>query len=113
MNTKITTKGMHLTNEELIKVAKKVGKLSKYCKRVKDDSSIIDVNAEKRGTKKEQDNIKVTISVTLPKTDVLIADSRKDNAIEATDRAIAKLVTQVKKYKEKHSGKEMARKGRK
>ena len=82
-------------------LAKKVGRLSRYCKRIMDESSLITVETISRDTKKQRDSVKVTISIKLPKK-VLRAESRKASALEAIDRCVEKLETQVKKYKVTH-----------
>lgn len=94
-------KDFHYTDDELLLAARKLSKLATYCKRLKNEDSSIRVEVEKRDTKKERDEIKVTIIATLPgKT--LVADSRKSTFTEAFDRCAEKLSTQVIKYKETH-----------
>ncbi len=99
MNIQHFEKGFHYTPRELVIVARKLGKIATYCKRVKDASSSIRVDAERRGTKKQNDQIKVMITVELPKK-VLRAESRRLDVVEAIDRCIEKLEPQVKRYKE-------------
>lgn len=94
-------KGLKYSDKELLLFARKIGKLALRCKYVKDEGSLIRVDAERRDTKKERDSIMMTVQVTLPKK-VLRAESRKDTAIEALDRCIEKLESQVEKYKEMH-----------
>ena len=92
-------KGFDYSDRQLLKIARKIGKLATYCKRVKDESSLIRVDAEARDTEKGSDRIKVSIMVELPgKT--LRAESRKIDPVEAIDRCIEKLKPQIKKYKE-------------
>ena len=93
-------KGLHYTDRELLIVAKKLGKLASYCSTLKDEGSWIRVEAERRPTKKASDEMKVMITVHLPKK-MLRAESRKDNVIEALDRCTEKLEIQIHKYKEK------------
>jgi ribosome-associated translation inhibitor RaiA len=69
---------------------------------VKDESSVIRVEAESRETKKERDQVKVMVTVNLPH-DQLRAESRRPKALDALDRCIEKLKPQVDKYKELHS----------
>lgn len=109
MNIEHFEKNFHYSDKELLHVARKLGKLATYCKRLKNEDSAIRVEVENRATKKERDQIKVTIVVELPgKT--LTADSRKDNVTEAIDRVVEKLEPQVKKYKDLHTGMGMAKK---
>ena len=97
-------KHYHYNDRDLLTVAKKVGKLATYCKRVKDESSMIRVDTEARKTQKATDSIKMTITVELPgKT--LRAESRKKTVLECVDRCMEKLEPQVKKYKEKEVSK--------
>ena len=95
-------KGLRYSDKELVTFARKIGKLAAYCERVKDEGSLIRVDAERRDTKKERDSILMTIQVNLPKK-VLRAESRKESAVEALDRCIEKLKSQIDKYKEMHS----------
>ena len=94
-------KGLTYSDQDLVMFAKKIGKLATYCKRVKDESSVIKVEAERRPTKKEGDSIKMIIQVNLPKK-VLRAESRHDTALTALERCIDKLEPQIIKYKEMH-----------
>lgn len=100
MNIVHFEKSFTYTDREMIHVAKKLGKLATYCKRLKDEASQIKIEAEKRATKKANDEMKVSIIIELPGK-VLKADSRKATVIEAVDRCCEKLEPQVKKYKEK------------
>lgn len=101
MNIQHFEKGFHYNNKELLTVAKKLGKLATYCQKVKDEGSYIRIEAEHRKTEKKRDAIKVAITIKLPKK-VLRAESRKPDVIEAVDRCMEKLKTQLKKYKELH-----------
>ncbi len=96
-------KGVRYNDKDLLLLAKKIGKLATYCKTLKDDGSRIRVEAERRDTKKDRDQVKVMITVSLPKK-VLRADSRKPNALMAVDSCTEKLESQIKKYKEMHTG---------
>lgn len=88
--------------DEQLHIARKLGKLATYCKRLKDDSSTIRVEAEGRKTKKERDQIKVSITLELPQK-TLRAESRRPDVVEAVDRAVEKLQPQLEKYKEMHT----------
>lgn len=93
-------KNYHYDDRDLLTIARKVGKLATYCKKVKDESSIIRVDTEARKTQKANDAIKMTVTVELPgKT--LRAESRKGTVLECIDRCMGKLEPQVKKYKDK------------
>jgi ribosomal subunit interface protein len=92
------------TDRELLVLARKLGKLATYCRRLKDEASVIRVNTERRNTKKERDQIKVTITVELPGKS-LYAESRRPDVIEAVDRCAEKLEPQLKKYKDKNDTK--------
>ena len=108
MNIQHFEKGLHYTDTELLVVAKKLGKMATYCRRLKDEASVIRVEAEKRNTKKAQDEVKVMITVELPKK-LMRSESRKDNIMEAFDRAVEKLEPQLLKYKEMRTRKQRAR----
>ena len=100
MNVQHFEKGVQYTTDDLLLLARKVGKLATYCKSLKDPSSNIRIEAESRETKKERDQVKVMMTVDLPgKT--LRAESRRPNALDAVDRCIEKLEPQIKRYKEK------------
>ena len=102
MNIQHFEKGFHYSDKELIKIAKKIGKLATYCKKIKDDGSFIRIDAEHRETEKKEDAMKVAMTIKLPNK-VLRAESRKTDSMEAVDRCVAKLKSQVLKYKETHS----------
>lgn len=108
MNIQHFEKGLHYSDKELLVVAKKLGKMATYCRRLKDEASMIRVEAEKRETKKAQDGVKVMITVELPKK-MMRSESRKENIMEAFDRAIEKLEPQLIKYKEMRTRKQRAR----
>jgi ribosomal subunit interface protein len=101
MNILHYEKNFQYTDETLLLLARKIGKLATYCKRLKDESSFIRVDAEYRNTKKERDQIKVTITVELPNK-ILRAESRRPDVVEAVDRCTEKLEPQLEKYKEVH-----------
>jgi ribosomal subunit interface protein len=109
MNIQHVERNFHYVGRELPTVARKIGKLATYCRSVKDSSSAIRVEVERRRTTKERDQIKVAVTVDLPGKN-LRAESRRDDVIEALDRCIEKLEPQVKRYKEKWLGKAKARK---
>lgn len=100
-------KGVRYNDEELILLAKKIGKLATYCRFLKDEGSSIRVEAEKRDTKKDRDQVKVMVTVHLPKK-MLRVESRKYMPLEALDSCIEKLEPQITKYKEMHSGRAKA-----
>lgn len=112
MNIEHFEKGVRYTDKELLMLAKKLGKMATYCSRVKDESSVIRVEAERRETKKEMDEVKVMITVELPKK-MLRAESRKRTVVEAVDRCVEKLEPQLMRYKEQHMGKGRIREARK
>lgn len=95
-------KGVKYDDKELLLLARKVGKLATYCRRLKDEGSSIRIEAEARDTKKSRDNVKVMVTVKLPKK-VLRAESRKYTALEALDSCVEKLESQIKRYKEEHT----------
>ncbi len=97
-------KGIRYSDQDLILLAKKIGKLATYCKRLKDEGSSIRVEAEREDTKKANDRVNVQITVHLPQK-VLRAESLKTDALTGVDRCIDKLEPQIKKYKEMHTGK--------
>lgn len=101
MNIQHFEKGFQYTDRDLLWMARKIGKLATYCRRVKDEGSSIRVDAELRRTQKQKDTIKIVITVDLPKK-TLRAESRKSTVQEAVDRCIEKLEPQLKKYKELH-----------
>lgn len=104
-------KGLTYTDKELLVVARKIGKMATHCSRLKDASSVIRVEAERRDTKKEKDAVKVMITIDLPKKQFR-AESRKAAVIEAFDRAVEKIEPQLIRYKEMHSQKGRVRKAR-
>jgi ribosomal subunit interface protein len=101
-------KGVRYTDKELLQVAKKIGKMATYCSRLKDEASVIRIEAEHLPTKKKADEVHVMVTVELPGK-VLYADSRKKQVLEAFDRAVEKLEPQLLRYKELHTGKQHAR----
>lgn len=109
MNVQHFEKGLYYSDAELPILAKKIGRLARYCQRLKDEASLIRVETEYRNTEKAQDRIKVMITVQLPKQ-VLRAESRRARPLDAVDRCVEKLEPQIKKYKELNTGKGRARK---
>lgn len=108
MHIKHLEKGFHYTDQEMLIIARKIGRLATYCTRLKDESSIIRIDAERRPTEKKSDEIKVSITLELPRK-FLRAESRKSDVVEAVDRCIEKLEPQVKKYKDMTIGKRKKR----
>lgn len=104
MNVQHFEKGLHYSDRDLLILAKKIGKLATWCRRIKDEASIIRVEAERRPTKKDRDQVKVTVTVDLPRKQ-LRAESRRRNPLDAIDRCIEKLKPQVDRYKELHTRK--------
>ena len=100
MNVQHFEKNFRYTTREFLVTARKIGKLATYCKRVKDEASSIRIDAERRNTKKDRDQIKVSVTLDLPGK-ILRAESRRPDVVEAVDRCIEKLEPQVKKYKER------------
>ena len=94
-------KGIRYDDRELLLLVKKIGRLATYCRRLKDEGSSIRVEAERRDTKKDRDQVKVMITIHLPKK-MLRAESRKPLVLDALDSCIEKLEPQIKKYKEMH-----------
>ncbi|HVW66285.1 MAG TPA: ribosome-associated translation inhibitor RaiA [Candidatus Peribacteraceae bacterium] len=111
MNIEHFEKGLTYNDRELLFVARKLGKLATHCSRLKDESSVIRVEAERRETKKTRDETKVMITVELPQK-MMRAESRKATFLEAFDRAVEKLEPQLVKYKELRSSKGRQRKAR-
>lgn len=105
-------KGVRYSDQQLILLARKIGKLATYCRRLKDEGSSIRVEAERGDTKKDVDQISVQVTVHLPKT-ILRAESLKTDAMTALDRCIEKLKPQILRYKEMHTGKGKVRAARK
>ncbi|MDD4319672.1 MAG: HPF/RaiA family ribosome-associated protein [Candidatus Peribacteraceae bacterium] len=103
MNVQHFEKGLQYSDRDLLLLARKIGRLATYCKRLKDEASSIRVEAERRPTKKETDSVKVMITVDLPRKR-LRAESRRDSALDAIDRCIEKLEPQIKRYKELGTG---------
>ena len=56
-------KGVRYNDQELILLAKKIGKLATYCRFLKDEGSSIRVEASKRDTKKDRDQVKVMVTI--------------------------------------------------
>lgn len=104
-------KGLRYSDKELLVLARKIGKMATYCKTLKDEASVIRVEASRTPTKKKQDEVVVTITVELPRAR-LQATSRKQAAIEAVDRAVEKIEPQLLRYKEKHTGRDQAHRAR-
>lgn len=104
MNVQHFEKGFHYTDRQMLTIVRKIGKLATFCRSVKDEGSYIRLEAERRDTKKDRDQVKVTVTVQLPKK-ILIAESRRSDVIEAVDRCTEKLEPQLKKYKDLHSHK--------
>jgi ribosomal subunit interface protein len=100
-------KGLRYSDKELLVLARKIGKMATYCKTLKDEASVIRVEAARSPTKKKQDEVVVTITVELPRAR-LQATSRKHAALEAVDRAVEKIEPQLLRYKEKHTGRDRA-----
>ncbi len=103
MNILHLEKGFVYSDRQLLQIARKVGKMATYCKRIKDESSSIRIDADARSTKKGRDKMKVSMTVELPGK-VLRAESRRPDPVEAVDRCIEKLEPQIKKYKELRTG---------
>ncbi len=94
-------KGVRYNDAELILLARKIGRLATYCRRLKDAGSSIRVESERSDSKKDADRVSVQVTIHLPKK-VLRAESLKVNALLALDRCIEKLEPQIKRYKETH-----------
>lgn len=103
MHVEHLEQGVRYNDAELILLAKKIGKLATFCRFLKNEGSKIRVEAERRDTKKERDQVKVAITIDLPHT-VLRAESRKYTALEAVDSCTEKLKPQIDRYKEMHTG---------
>jgi ribosomal subunit interface protein len=95
-------KGYIYTASELLMLARKIGRLSRYCRRMCDEGSSIKVETISRDTKKQRDSVKVMVTIHLPKK-ILRAESRKPRALDAIDRCCEKLEAQIKKYKAMHT----------
>ncbi len=102
MNITHLEKGFSYTDRELKLIARKIGKLATYCKRVKDESSSIRIESEMRKTEKTRDRMKIAITVDLPEK-ILRSESRRPDPVEAVDRCVEKLEPQIKRYKEKRT----------
>ncbi len=109
MNIQHFEKGLHYSDRDLVLLAKKIGRLATYCDTLKDEASSIRVEAERRPTKKDRDQVKVMITVDLPKKRFRV-ESRRKSPIDAIDRCIEKLEPQIKKYKELRTGRGKAAK---
>ena len=111
MHIKHLEKGFHYTDKEMLSIATKIGKMATYCARIKDESSLIRIDAERRKTEKKRDEMKVSLTLDLPQK-ILRAESRRPDVLEAVDRCIEKLQPQLAKYKDKHmmKGKKIRRK---
>lgn len=104
-------KGIRYTDKELLTLARKIGKMATYCSRLKDEASVIRIEAERMPTKKTRDEVFVTITVELPKKK-LRAESRKGTVVEALDRCTEKMEPQLLKYKDAWTAKGRVRKSR-
>lgn len=100
-------KGLRYSDRELLTLARKLGKLATYCKTLKDEASVIRVEAARQPTKKKRDEVMVTLTVELPKVRMQ-ATSRKQAVLEAVERALEKIHPQVVRYKEKMTAKDQA-----
>ena len=108
MNIQHFEKGISYNDQELLILARKIGKLATYCRKLKDEDSAIRVEAERRPTKKNRDQVKVMLTVELPK-EVFRAESRRNRVVEALDRAVEKITPQLTRYKEERTGRQRAR----
>ena len=97
-------KGLRYSDAQLVLLARKLGRLATYCKKLQDASSAIRVEAMRRATEKTRDRVKVMVTVELPRK-LLRAESRRDDVMDAIDRCIEKLEPQIKRYKELHTRK--------
>lgn len=104
MHVEHLEKGVRYSDQDLLLLAKKIGKLATYCRFLKDEGSVIRVEAERRDTKKDRDQVKVMLTLALPHK-VLRSESRKFTALEAFDSCAEKIKPQIDRYKEMHSGK--------
>lgn len=100
-------KGLRYSDRELLMLARKLGKLATYCKTLKDEASVIRVEALRAPTKKRRDEVMVTLTVELPGKR-LQATSRKAAVIEAVDRAVEKIEPQLLRYKETNTRRDRA-----
>lgn len=101
MNIIINQKNITLSDSQLEFVNKKIEKLSKLSNAVKDESSEIKINISKHDTKQEEDQIEVSINLSLPMQDIN-AISRGITPEAALIDAREKIIVQLDKYKEKH-----------
>jgi ribosomal subunit interface protein len=109
MNIQHFEKGLHYSADELLSLARKLGKLATFCKKVKNEDSFIRVEAERRPTQKRRDEVKAAVMVSLPRA-TFRAESRRPQVVEAVDRCIEKLEAQLKRYKEEQTGRGRAHK---
>ncbi len=108
MNIQHLEKGLSYSDRDLLIVTRRLGKLATYCGKVKDEDSAIRVEAERRPTKKNRDQVKVAITIELPRR-VFRAESRRNKVIEALDRAVEKITPQLTRYKEERMGRSRGR----
>ena len=101
-------KGISFNDAEATLLGRKIQKLVRYCNTVKDEGSILRLDTERRTTEKARDQVKVMLTVQLPRK-TMRAESRRARILDALDRAIEKITPQIKKYKEMQTGKERAR----
>lgn len=94
-------KGYVYTASQLLMLAKKVGRLSRYCRTIMDESSMINIETVSQDTKKHRDSVMVMITIRLPHQ-MLRAESRKGAALYGIDRCVEKLESQIERYKQKH-----------
>ncbi|MBI1812527.1 HPF/RaiA family ribosome-associated protein [Candidatus Peregrinibacteria bacterium] len=104
MNVQHFEKGLRYSDKDLLILVRKIGRLATYCNRLKNADSLIRVEAERRPTKKQRDQVKVMMTVELPRK-MLRAESRRVHPLDAVDRCIEKLEPQIKRYKEMRTGK--------
>ncbi|MFH0769852.1 MAG: HPF/RaiA family ribosome-associated protein, partial [Candidatus Peregrinibacteria bacterium] len=100
MDVRHFEKGIHLSDDQRLQMARKIGKTATYCTRIKDDGSVIRIECERRPTRKDRDQVKVTVTVKLPRVPLMRATSRRPDPVEAVDRCIDKLKPQLKRFKE-------------
>jgi ribosome-associated translation inhibitor RaiA len=108
MNVQHFEKGIVYTDKQLMLIARKIGKLATYCRRLKDEASLIRIEAERKDTKKSRDQINVIVNVSLPHK-MLSAECFKADPIEALDRCVEKLEPQIQRYKDLHMGKRLGK----
>ncbi len=101
MNVQHFEKGVLYTDKQLVLIARKIGKLATYCRKLKDEASSIRIEARRNDTKKDRDRVRVIVNVTLPRK-VLHAECLKDDPVEALDRCTEKLEHQIERYKAQH-----------